>query len=474
MRKLKHHVGIALVSMCAAGAVQAAGFAPCEDAATHPALAGSLCTVEQVPADPSGLAGAPAGSVSLFVRKFPALGASRGQVWLIAGGPGESGASFYGLVPAFRAAFPGLDLIVPDHRGTGFSSRMCPQEEGPGSPAGTALAGAEIGSCFRYLAERPGHTRQFSQTNGAHDLKLLLARHAGKGQTYLYGVSYGTQLVLRTVALGAPRVDGIVLDSLVSLQDDDKADLSRRSLIADAVGRRLLASCDATPACHARLGEPAETVYRRVLERAARDPAFAATIPGGNLKRLFGSLLDVPSVADRLPYLIKDMDEGKQESLAAALDEAEKELTKMGQFPQSPPSLPLVILISGSENNLRRGRTDQDVAKEEAGLLFASVLPSHLVNEPLPLYRQDEWYARLPARLPRTLVIHGEGDAKTDHAAAVRHVEALRKAGPVTLYTAKNDAHFVLWSDRSCARQEVVRFVGGKAEGAACVGAAAP
>jgi len=53
--------------------------------------------------------------------------------------------------------------------------------------------------------------------------------------------------VLRTVALGTRKVDGVILDSLVSLQDDAKADLSRRSLVADAVGRQVLADCDADP-----------------------------------------------------------------------------------------------------------------------------------------------------------------------------------------------------------------------------------
>lgn len=478
MRKLELCVGMALMFLGAVGSAHAAAFKPCDDAGSNPALKGSLCKVERVVADPSGQAGAPAGNVDrvdLFVRKFPASGAARGQVWLIAGGPGESGAAFYGLVPVFQAAFPGLDLIVPDHRGTGFSTRMCPKEEAPASPGGAALDGAEWGSCFAYLNGQPGVTRQFSQTNAAHDLKLLLERTPAKGKTYLYGVSYGTQLVLRTLAIGAKGVDGVVLDSLVSLQDDDKADLSRRSLIADAIGRRRLADCDADPACSARMGEPAETVYRRVLAKVAQDPALAATIPGKNLKRLFGNLLDVPSVAEQLPYVIKDLDEGRPEPFKAVLAEAEKEMARLGSFPQSPPSMPLVILISGSENNLRPGRTAKDVADEEAGLLFTSSLPGHLVNTPFPLYKPDAWYARLPARLPPTLVIHGDRDAKTDYDAAVRHVAALGKAGPVRLYTARNEAHWVLWSGRSCAGREVAAFVGAKltsTAGPACVEAA--
>ena len=91
----------------------AATFTPCDDADTVPALAGSRCAIEQVPADPSGAAGTK-GDVALFVRMFPAAGVRRGSVWLIAGGPGESGASFYGLLPRLRDTFPGFDLVIPD------------------------------------------------------------------------------------------------------------------------------------------------------------------------------------------------------------------------------------------------------------------------------------------------------------------------------------------------------------------------
>lgn len=474
--KMSHRaVARALLSLGAFGlacAGHAAEFQPCPDAASDAVLAGSLCAVQEVPADPAGAAGhaGHAGTVSLFVRSFPAAGKARGQVWLIAGGPGESGASFYKLVPMLRATFPGFDLVMPDHRGTGFSTRMCPAEEAPGSVAGTALAGAEWESCFAQLNADPARTRQFSQTNAAHDLKLLLERAGGKGKTVVYGVSYGTQLVLRTVALGARDIDGLILDSLVSLQDDDKADLSRRSLVADAVGRQLLADCDADPHCSARMGEPAENVYRRALARVGKEPQLLAAVPGGNLKQFLGAILDLPSAAREIPALVKDLDAGRPEAAQAALAGAQRDMATLGSFPQSPSSTPLVMLISASENTLRPGRTAQDVAGEEAGLLFASSLPGYLVGSPMPTYRRDGWFARLPARLPPTLVLHGDRDGKTPYDAALRHIAALRKAGPVRLYTASRTGHFVLWADRDCAHAEARDFVLGKAGSAGSAG----
>lgn len=445
----------------AAAAAPGADFQPCGDAAGKPALAGSLCALEQVPGDPSGPAGAPAADVRLFVRKFPAAEAARGQVWLIAGGPGESGASFYGLVPQLRKAFPGFDLVMPDHRGTGFSTRLCPDEEAPGSGGGTALAGAEWASCFRRLNENPAYARQFSETNAAHDLKLLLERSPREGKTFLYGVSYGTQLVLRTLALGAQGVDGVVLDSLVPLQDDATADLSRRSLVTDAVGRAWLGRCDGDAHCRGQIGEPAETAYRRLLARLETDTALREAVPGKNLRRFFGGMLDVPVAAAMMPHIVKDMNAGKDAWLKHAIGAIEYSASALGSFPQSPPSIPLVSMISASENNLRPGMRAEDVKAEEKELLFVSPLPALLVEPGLPTYARDAQFNRAPARLPRTLVIQAALDPKTPHGAALRHVEVLRKAGPVEVTTVENGAHFVLWTMPSCFEQAARAFVDG-------------
>jgi len=461
-----HRLAVAACILGLAGTAHAAPFKPCDDAASKAALNGSLCAIDIVPGDPSGAAGGSAPSaapVSLFVRKFPSPGPTRGQVWLIAGGPGESGASFYALVPELRQAFPDFDLVMPDHRGTGFSTRLCPDEEAPGSAGGAALAGAEWASCFQRLNEQPAYARQFAQTNAAHDLKRLLERTPRQGQTFLYGVSYGTQLVLRTLALGADGIDGVVLDSLVPLQDDATADLSRRSLVTDAVGRAWLARCDADAHCRAALGEPAESAYRRLLARLEGDPALNDAVPGKNLRRLFGAMLDVPFVADTIPYIVKDMNEGSTAALQGAIRKVEWQAAKLGAFAQSPPSIPLVSIISASENNLRPQRTAQDVKTEEKDLLFVSALPALLVEPGLPTYRPDAWYNTLPRQLPRTLVIQSALDPKTPHAAAMRHVEALRKAGPVAVTTVENGAHFVLWAMPACFTPAVRAFVRGDA-----------
>jgi hypothetical protein len=65
-------------------------------------------------------------------------------------------------------------------------------------------------------------------------------------------------------------------------------------------------------------------------------------------------------------------------------------------------------------------------------------------------------------------VVQGTLDAKTPYDAALRHIAALRKVGPVQLYTVPRGAHFALWSDSGCARDVMHAFVTGSRHGKHC------
>lgn len=463
MKLLHKYVLTALILQ--AGAAGAAEFAPCPDAAAQPTLAGSLCARVAAPADYAKPDAGPA--VSLFVRKFPAQGAAKGTVWMVAGGPGESGANFYSLLPVLRRSFPDFDLLIPDHRGTGYSTRLCPQEEAADSPGGMALEGAEWPSCFAHINAQPQLAAQFSITTAARDLKLLIEREHSKGPVYLYGVSYGTQLVLRTLQLGRLELAGVILDSLVPSETAPEWDLSRRSFVVDAIGRRVLARCDQSDYCRNMLGGSAESAYRRLLARAAQDPSLVAQVPGKNLKRFFGSLLDVPEAAERIPYLVKDLSEGRGEELKRVLALFEAKAAELGSYPQSQPSIPLVAIISGSENNLRPAQTAADVRREEESLLFSSNLPGLLVESGLPTYPRDDYFGKLPHQLPRTLVLQGTLDPKTHYDAALSHAAVLRQAGggQVDVVTVDSGSHFVLWTRPQCFESAARAFVTGTHKG---------
>lgn len=441
------------------------GFRPCADAGSHPALAGSLCALTPAPLS-HDVPDAETGGVELFVRQFPAEGRRLGQVWLVAGGPGESGAGFYALIDPLRRAFPGYDLIVPDHRGTGESSRLCPEDEAEGSAGGRELAGAEWSTCFGLLGSRADWPQAFTITNAAQDLSRLMARHDGGGKTFLYGVSYGTQLVLRTMVVAPPaRLDGIVLDSLIPPEGDAQWDLSHRSQVVDTVGRQVLARCDADAACRARLGGSAEVAMRAVVD----DPALAALFPGEQPKLFFGSLLDSPDARALIPAVIAGVRAGNTAPLQAAQAHIEAQMAPFAAVGASS-SIPLVAVISASENNARPDLTRADIAAESADLLFTSSLPAQLVGGADAAYPRDAAHGASPSRLPPVLILHGDLDPKTPLAGARAHAARFNGAGPVRFVTIEGAPHFVLLTAPECAVREMQAFTRGLRAGEGACG----
>lgn len=448
MLKIIYRSGARLLLACLTAALSGGvvlaedGFTPCVDA-TLPGLAGSFCATSQMllrPADPD------AGTVDLFVRKIPSTsGRATGQVWLIAGGPGESGASFYPFLDRFRAAFPDRDLMIPDHRGTGYSTRHCPAEEAADSPGGRSLAGAEWGSCIGGMYADPDRTKSFTVTNASYDLSALITRYRGEGSVQVYGVSYGTQLVLRMLQAAPVTLDAIVLDGLVPLEAAAELDLSHRTAVVDEVGRSLL-STDQIEAYKALLADP------------DRQALWAEIVPGGDLRRFFAALLNFPGLRDQVPAIISALSEGDTSQLVAVRAALEDEFDQLGRYPQSSPALPLVVLMNASENNGRRDLTKDDVEAEARGALFTSPLPGLLVGASAPLYDRDAYYGLSPKVLPRILVIHGTLDPNTPYKGAVAHAAKLAEAGEVTFATVVSGAHVLPFAAPECFVQIVSAF----------------
>ncbi|MFC3128417.1 alpha/beta hydrolase [Coralloluteibacterium stylophorae] len=427
----------------AGAAATASSFAACADD-DQPGLAGSRCLRDAMPLR-HGTQGDEA--ITIALRRFPAHddGAHRGEVWLVAGGPGEAGASLYPMVATYRRAFPGYDLVIPDHRGTGASTRLCPAQEAVDSADGVALAGEEWGPCIGAMYAEPARAAAFNVTEAAQDLSTLIARHRGEGEVLVYGVSYGTQLVLRMLQVAPQPLDGVILDGLVPPERASHWDLSHRTAVVDEVGRDLL-------------GAAGVDAYERLL--ATADPElWREAAPGGDLPRLMGTLLNFPALRARIPQVIDALAADDVAPLQEVVADLRTTTAAMTPYPLSPPSLPLVMLISASENNARPQLTKETVEAEAGDALFTSAIPGLLVDAPVPAYQRDAWYGRSPDALPRTLVIHGTLDPNTPYAGARAHAALLAKAGPVTFATVEDGAHLLAYVAPACFVGTVSAFV---------------
>jgi pimeloyl-ACP methyl ester carboxylesterase len=443
----------AILAASLVGSASASDFNRCADAGTLPELTGSLCAIASAPLDHQRIDDGR--TVDLFVRKFPADGPPRGSVWLIAGGPGESGASFYPLLPRLRTAFPGFDLLIPDHRGTGYSSKLCPVEEAPDSAEGIALAGSEWAGCIASVYQDPDRAGAFTITNAARDLAGLIEAGRQDGPVYVYAVSYGTQMVLRMMQAAPLHLDGLILDSLVPPETTDQWDLSHRTQITDATGRAVL-------------GEQDQQSYRHLLQAAEESPPWLERIPGQNIKAFMGVLLDFPSLRSKIPELSTQLADNETTLLDAVLGELRAIGEPFSRYPQSPSSLPLVMAISGSENNARPDLKAETVAAEAAAAWFTSPLPGYLVDNPFPPYARDALFGGEPVRLPRTLVLHGTLDPKTPYVGAVRRIEDLAPGADVTLVTVDEAPHFILLTAPQCFERAVTSFLNGQNIGSPC------
>lgn len=434
-------------------------FQPCEDAASSAELGGSLCAIVQAPLRHDTPAGE---SVQLFVRRIPAAGTTRrrGEAWLLSGGPGESGASLYPYIRTYQRALPGFDLVIADHRGTGRSSRLCPDQEAPDSPGGTGLEGTEWGPCIGSMYANLARTSAFNITEAARDLGVLMADADKHGEVLLYGVSYGTQLALRALQVNDLHVDGLVLDGLVPPEATQTWDLSRRTALVDEVGRQ---SLDARTLA----------TYRQLLDSDPQAP-WRAGVPGGDLRQFFAGLLVFPTLRDRIPVIVEDLSRGETGSLEAAIRERHARAAQLGQNGNDQPALPLVMLIAASENNARPELTLATVDEEARDALFVSPIPKWLAGGQVPRYPRDAWFGKSPETLPRTLVVHGTLDPNTAYAGAQAHAATLAKAGPVTFHTVDRGAHLLALVAPQCFVSAVAAFVDARTVPAQCAEPALP
>jgi pimeloyl-ACP methyl ester carboxylesterase len=267
------------------------------------------CATVKTPLDPKRPDGP---SIDVFVKRFkPAGGKSLRQVWMLQGGPGGSGYVFENLAEQIATKFPDIDYYMPDHRGTGKSTRLgCPTQEAEGTEEGINISEAEWPACLADVQAKEGARLPFfTATNAANDLGLLIERARQPGQaTFVYGVSYGTYLAHRYLQLFPKQADGVVFDSYVP----PGTSLARQDADANEAAQDFFAVCGKDAFCMGKMGaDPwakAQALFAKLKTGYCPDIAIPELPTHVLLRRAFGQFLMDPALRVYIPAIVYRVD----------------------------------------------------------------------------------------------------------------------------------------------------------------------
>lgn len=228
-----------------------------------------------------------------------------GQLWLLNGGPGNTGREMVAFFDRIARLLPDRDLYAVDHRGTGASFRLaCVPAEAFDSPSFSAIDDAEWPACATLVADTLGdRLPYFTATHAARDVVAWIAATATPDEAVaLYGVSYGTYWADRVLQLDRGRVDATVLDS-VCPPGTCRAD--RYDARFDEAAQAFFDACAADADCAAHLGpDPAARAFAIMADVAAGHCAQASFRDPLRLRRAMALALGQTTLRGAVPPLV--------------------------------------------------------------------------------------------------------------------------------------------------------------------------
>ena len=375
--------------------------------------------------------------ISVHVARLKASKSSRGQFWLLAGGPGQPASDLITLATGLAKVVPEFDIYLPDHRGVGYSSRLsCPDQEAANSLEGEWIGDAEFDDCRQHLqAGWGGNLAHFNVSAAARDVGLLVASRRDQGdEVFVLGVSYGTYQALRYLSLASTPPTGLILGSAV-VPGQWYLDLS--SAKAQPVVGPFLGGCvKHNEQCAKHLGatplKRLQTLYTKI-EQGHCSAVTAEHYPTDKLRLLLGNLASRTGWGEMAAAVIHRLDRCANGDIAA-LKHLHKAMSQTSALPSGKSleerrSRALSMYIFLSELWSSSSHTPAQVAQEAKTHLMA--LSTSFVS---PVF--DTWprypmpaaaHTPPPLNVP-TLVVSGQVDLRTPSYMAETLLSSARQA----------------------------------------------
>ena len=244
------------------------------------ALSSLSCTTLTVPLDHR--ANDPAQTLQITFALSFATEESRGILFYFVGGPGGSGlASAEGYLSSFDPTLvENMDIVFVDQRGTGpVHGLACPKAQAAFdiAPAPLSDPDAILATAKTYVADCTAELDADAllavvNTDQAIRDSELFRQKIGSPKVWLYGESYGTQLVQAYATQFPTAVKGVIVDGVVDLSLTTEQFYRRYTLAAEKLLAESFALCATIPACHADIPGDAAQLYDDLAARVAAAP----------------------------------------------------------------------------------------------------------------------------------------------------------------------------------------------------------
>jgi pimeloyl-ACP methyl ester carboxylesterase len=243
-------------------------------------LSSLSCTTLTVPLD--SRANDPSQTIDITFALSFASGESKGILFYFVGGPGGSGlASAESYLHSFDPSLTEtMDIVFVDQRGTGAVHGLaCPKAQAVFDTAPSSLddPDAALATAQTYVTDCTAEMDAdailpFVSTDQAVRDSEAFRQAIGAPKVWLYGESYGTQLVQTYATQFPDAVRGVILDGVVDLNLSAEGFYRRYTLAAESLLAETFAFCDANVACTADMAGGAGRVYDDLARRLADAP----------------------------------------------------------------------------------------------------------------------------------------------------------------------------------------------------------